>query len=438
LTTGGRTKCWGYNHYGELGNGTRAESSVPVNVSGLTTGGAAISVGSNVDVCALTTAGGVKCWGSNYYGGLGNGTWTDSSTPVNVTGLTSGVAQISAGGGTNCAVTSGGGAKCWGYDFDGELGNGLPRVDSSTPVDVSGLTSGVAQISAGGDHTCAVTTAGGAKCWGQDRSGQVGNGFFDGKIAHPVDVTGLTSGVAQISAGSFYTCAVTTGGGVECWGDNGSGQLGDGTTIDSSTPVDVTGLTSGVAQISAGGDHTCAVTTGGRVECWGDNGYGGLGNGTNRRSLIPTDVCGFPDPCPLPDAMIKLAGAASWTGAHRYNTNGAGQGVRVAGAPGKSKIFLLRVQNDGPAPDRFTVKGRKSNSTVIAQYLFGGTNVSAAVEAGTFETATLAPGSYSSTIKLVLKVRSGARKSTYTDLVTATSTTPSHQRDTVSAVLGIR
>jgi alpha-tubulin suppressor-like RCC1 family protein len=296
VTTGGGVICWGGNSYGELGYGIAGGySSTPVPVSGLASAAAAVSVGGS-HVCALTTGGAVKCWGFNGGGQLGNGSTTNSSSPVDVSGLTSGVAAVSAGGGYTCALTTAGGVKCWGSNSAGQLGNGCCS-DSSTPVNVSGLTSGVAAISAGAEHTCALTTGGGVKCWGRNLQGQLGNGTTTINscdcITTPVDVSGLTSGVAAVSAGQHHTCALTTGGGVKCWGGNGVGQLGNGTTTDSSTPVDVSGLTSGVAVVSAGDVHNCAVTTLGGAKCWGYNGYGQLGNSTFTDSHSPVDVVGL-------------------------------------------------------------------------------------------------------------------------------------------------
>ena len=235
MTTGGGVKCWGYNGSGQLGDGTTTTRTTPVDVSGLTSGVAAVSAG-YAHTCAVTTAGGVKCWGLNIWGQLGDGTNTSRTTPVDVSGLTSGVASIAAGSYHTCAVTTaGGGVKCWGYNSHGQLGDGTITY-RTTPVDVSGLTSGVASIAAGSDHTCAVTAAGGGvKCWGYNSHGQLGDGTITSRTT-PVDVSGLTSGVASIAAGSYHTCAVTTAGGMKCWGWNGYGQLGDGTTTDLWTP----------------------------------------------------------------------------------------------------------------------------------------------------------------------------------------------------------
>jgi len=193
-----------------------------------------VTVGSNT--CALTTAGGVKCWGGNRCGALGDGTTADKSTPVDVVGLGSGVAAIAAGGAHTCALTTGGGVKCWGDNGSGQLGDG-PFSDSWTPVDVVGLGSGVAAIAAGWQHTCALTSAGGVKCWGNNENGQLGDGTTGDKNT-PVDVVGLGSSMAAIAAGGAHTCALSTAGGVKCWGINYSGQLGDGTAWRT-TPVDV-------------------------------------------------------------------------------------------------------------------------------------------------------------------------------------------------------
>jgi len=183
------------------------------------------------------------------------------------------VAAISVGGYHTCALTTAGAVKCWGYNAYGQLGDNS-TANRSTPVDVVGFGSGAA-ISAGRVHTCALTTAGAVKCWGDNGFGQLGNNSATNRST-PVDVVGLGSGVTAISAGYQHTCALTTVGAVKCWGYNAYGQLGDNSTTQPSTPVDVVDLGSGVAAISAGESHTCALTTTGAVKCWGRNVYGSL------------------------------------------------------------------------------------------------------------------------------------------------------------------
>jgi len=291
LTTAGGVKCWGSNAGGQLGDGTTSYSWVPVDVTGLASGVAAISAGGGGHSCAVTTGGATKCWGDNSYGQLGDGTTTQRLTAVDVTGLTSGVVAISGGGGQTCALTTSGSVKCWGWNSAGQLGDGT-FTNRPTPVDVTGVTSGSAGIAAGADHTCALTTAGGVKCWGSNQTGALGDGTPVQRLT-AVDATGLTSGVAAASAGGVHTCALTTGGGVKCWGDNAYGQLGDGTWIDSPTAVDATGLISGVAAITGRLRHACALTTAGLVKCWGWNSVGQLGDGTTVDRPTSVDVTGL-------------------------------------------------------------------------------------------------------------------------------------------------
>jgi hypothetical protein len=144
---------------------------------------------------------------------------------------------VTAGNGHTCALTSEGGVKCWGQNIGGQLGDGSTTT-SSTPVDVVGLDSGVTAIAAGDTHTCALTTGGGVKCWGWNDTGQLGDGSTNFQIYTPVDVTGLTSGVTAIAAGYGHTCALISAG-VTCWGWNREGQLGDATTTNSTVPIAV-------------------------------------------------------------------------------------------------------------------------------------------------------------------------------------------------------
>ena len=183
--------CWGDNEFGALGNGTTTNPVAPVEVAGLSNGVAAIAVGW-YHTCALTAVGGIKCWGDNEYGQLGDGTTTHRRMPVEVAGLSSNVVAIAAGSSHTCALTAAGGVKCWGYNFYGQLGDGT-KTDRLTPVDVFGLSSGISAIAAGGDHTCALTAAGGVKCWGDNFLGALRR-WYDGG---PTDAGGCLRAVQR-------------------------------------------------------------------------------------------------------------------------------------------------------------------------------------------------------------------------------------------------
>jgi alpha-tubulin suppressor-like RCC1 family protein len=287
VSVGGAAMCWGSGEAGKLGNGTTKNSTVPLPASGLSSGVTMVSAGSGHS-CAVTSAGAAKCWGRNTQGALGNHTdGPFSPIPIDVSGLSSGVVDIAAGNGFTCAVQAGA-AKCWGWNYYGTLGNGTKN-DSEVPVTVAGLSSGVVAITAGGEHACAVTATGAARCWGANFLGSLGDGTQTESTV-PVAVSGLSSGVVAISAGAVHTCAVTSTGAAKCWGANFHGQLGNGTTADSSVPVGVGGLSSGVVEIGTGDLHTCARTSGGAVKCWGWNHYGEVGNGTTQESTVPVIV----------------------------------------------------------------------------------------------------------------------------------------------------
>lgn len=324
LTSAGGAKCWGWNIFGQLGNGRTTLRTAPVDVTGLTGGVAALATGGD-HTCALTSAGAATCWGFNGYGQLGDGTIVDHRTAMDVSGLETGVAALAAGKNHTCALTGAGGVKCWGRNEYGQLGDGT--TDSrSAPVDVSGLASGVAALAAGTSHTCAVTSAGGVKCWGYNLFGQLGDGTTSDQPI-PVDVSGLTSGVTALAMGDAHTCAVTDTGGVKCWGFNHLGQLGNGTTMTSGTPVDVSGLASGVTAVAAGNWHTCALTQTGGVMCWGDNLYGALGDGTTvSRSRTPVDVSGLASGVAAIAAGGRFACAVTHAGGVKcWGDNGFGQ-----------------------------------------------------------------------------------------------------------------
>jgi alpha-tubulin suppressor-like RCC1 family protein len=354
LTPSNGVKCWGANTYGQLGNESTADSSVPVNVKGLTSGVIQIVTG-GAHACALTASRSVKCWGQNTAGQLGNNSTTNSSVPVDVSSLTNSTGTISAGSQHTCANNVNGGVKCWGSNEYGQLGNGSTN-NSAIPVDVSGLDIYVRDLSAGGGHTCVITygqgglnlkggggdPGGAAKCWGKNDYGQLGNGKNMNSLV-PVDVNGLTSFVYNVSTGKNHTCSrvldttlnkfilkcwgsneegqlgigssnvpISASGAVEplitlsagylhtcgitlenkaakCWGSNTFGQLGNNSASNSNVPVNVDGLTSGVSNLSGGASHTCASTSSG-IKCWGANDKGQLGNCTTKDSLVPVDV----------------------------------------------------------------------------------------------------------------------------------------------------
>jgi alpha-tubulin suppressor-like RCC1 family protein len=240
--------------------------------------------------CALVV-GGVRCWGWNADGQLGDGSKVMRTTPVAVSGLGSGVRAVVTGTSHTCALTDGGAVQCWGDNRYGQLGDGT-TTDRTTPVNVLGLSSGVQAIAAGGYHTCALTTAGPVKCWGANASGQLGDGTTIQRTV-PVDVAGLVSGVNAIGAGGSHTCALAGDDGIQCWGDNGHGQLGDGTTALRTTPVAVIGLNGGADAVDAGRRHTCAVVQEDQLTCWGRNEYGQLGDGSTENRTIPVHVAGF-------------------------------------------------------------------------------------------------------------------------------------------------
>jgi len=295
LSDVGGVMCWGSNSHGQLGTGSLSPEKVPepVQVVGLTSGVVGITAGFHHS-CAITSAGAVLCWGRNSEGQLGNGTEVNSSVPVPVSGLTSGIVAVEGGSFHTCALTSGGAMCCWGCNWYGELGDSTSN-SKTVPTDVTGLSAGVKMISTGWHHSCAINSAGAALCWGVNAYWQLGDGTNVNKNS-PNQVTGLTSGVRLISAGYYQDCAHTTSNQTYCWGSNPRGQVGDGTIETRSTPVLVSVLTSSLGMISADVEQTCAVTSNDEAYCWGLNDYGQVGVGTidGLGVWVPTKVVGFP------------------------------------------------------------------------------------------------------------------------------------------------
>ncbi|MGQ0846315.1 MAG: RCC1 domain-containing protein [Sporichthyaceae bacterium] len=295
ITRDASMACWGWNNFGQLGSGTTAPSRIPVEVQGLGAKVASISLG-GYHSCAVLVTGAATCWGMNGNGALGDGTLESKPLPLVPEGLGAGVTSLAAGYTHTCAVVSGA-AKCWGLNYHGQLGDGS-TTGSLTPIAVKGL-SDVASLSAGEQHTCAVLTDGSAKCWGDNTHGQLGDGSYTDRLV-PTAVDGLTDGAKSISAGMNHTCArveVADHVGAKCWGRNASGQLGNGTATlkGLAKPVEVEGLPAdqNVSSVEAGGGHSCASLADGSGWCWGFNESGQVGDGSWDGRVSPTPVRGL-------------------------------------------------------------------------------------------------------------------------------------------------
>jgi alpha-tubulin suppressor-like RCC1 family protein len=313
VTTTGQGWCWGTDVFGSAGNGrdlgdfcfpypdescdNGPDQFAPVPVAGGLTF-KQVSNGFNHS-CGVTTSGEAWCWGANANGQLGTpasagltGRCTDfafgffpcSDAPVLVLGgLT--FKQIAVGYWHSCGVTTAGKAYCWGYNGAGQLGDGT-QAERHTPTPVAGNLT-FASVSSHFEHTCGLTTSGAAYCWGQNQFGRLGDGTQQLRRV-PRKVLGLPA-VKRVTAGGYHSCAVATSGAAYCWGWNNFGYVGDGTTTMRLTAVPVAGART-YKMIEAGWQHSCAVTTGGDAFCWGYNGNGEVGDGTTSHRLVPTAV----------------------------------------------------------------------------------------------------------------------------------------------------
>ncbi len=289
----GRVKCWGANWHGQVGDGSTSHQYTPVDVD-TTDWFVSVSAG-KFHTCGVNQESRVKCWGYNKSGQLGDTTTTQRVRPVYVAKAGFGYTAVSLGGLHSCALKSGGAVKCWGENKDSQLGDGS-RQDAYTPVDVSGLTSGVTAISGGGYFTCALVGSTNLKCWGSNWAGQVGIGATSNRVPTPTDVIGFSGTILGISTGDSHACAATSAGALKCWGSNAFGQIGDGTAAMRLAPTGVLNLSNGMVGVAAGGMHSCGLTASGRVKCWGFNRHGELGDGSNENRLAPVDVVGLPGP----------------------------------------------------------------------------------------------------------------------------------------------
>ncbi len=236
--------------------------------------------------CAIQSNGNLVCWGANANGQIGDGTYTQRPRPTRV--MIGMVTDVSSGRAHTCAVRGDNSAWCWGDGTDGKLGDGTASGMTNMPVHVMGTgPSGarMVQVGAGDNFSCGRTSAGLVQCWGNNGFGQLGNGTTASSNT-PVNVSLGSLRAMDLSVGRQHACIVTTGGAVACWGHNAQGQLGLGnTTIYFTTPQ--TSMVTGAIGVSAGAFHTCAVRTAGDVRCFGDNMHGQLGNGSLVASSTP-------------------------------------------------------------------------------------------------------------------------------------------------------
>jgi len=280
-------QCWGDNSFGQLGDGTTTDRLTMTEV-GLDAARTAVSISSGKDhTCSILDNGELQCWGRNNFGQLGDGTDTQSNSPVGAS-LSGGVpVQVSSGDWHTCAIMDDASLQCWGRNTDGQLGDGT-NVDSSTPVTVS-IGENVLAVSTGARHTCAVTQSWALKCWGDNSNGQLGIGSTTSSNT-PSTVTVGGNAVA-VSAGGSHTCVLLDGNGVKCWGENSNGQLGDGGTNQQNDASTVVITLTGAISIDSGQSHTCAVDSSGSLHCWGDSEDGQVGDGsTSDQVSSPTEI----------------------------------------------------------------------------------------------------------------------------------------------------
>jgi len=274
----GSVSCWGYNAKGQLGNGLTANSALPVSVIDLPGPARTISAGAS-HTCAILVDKSAYCWGANEHGQLGNGTQTAWTRPVKVSNLDQGVSSISAGTDNTCAVATDGAAKCWGDNGLAALGTGS-FASSTTPVQVSGLSTGTRTIASSFGWSCAIS-GGGLVCWGAVAS------TLDptqSNVATPFPVIGMPFGLMQIDIHAdenafIHGCGVADHGQATCWGRNSDGMLGSGSLGSQLTQVEVQGLGGPTRHISVGKAHSCALGVDEKIRCWGNDYFGQVGNG---------------------------------------------------------------------------------------------------------------------------------------------------------------
>ena len=293
LTDKQTVECRGQNIFGQLGISScdwGRPSATPVTGQA---GPARQIAAGRVHTCALLTDGQIACWGLNNNGQLGDGTGGGSGdvrkAPALVVGLPGPARQVVAGRYHSCALLEDGTLHCWGSNQKGQLGTGFDGatlVMSAVPMPVAGLAAGVVKLTAGAYHTCALLKGGQAACWGDNQSGQLGDGTRVSRT-RPTPTKKLAGTAVFLTAGDFHTCALLQEGTYTCWGANRAGQLGTGNTRDVNAPSRPEKLPGKARYLTAGTGHTCALLEGGKIACWGGNRRGQLGLQGKSLALAP-------------------------------------------------------------------------------------------------------------------------------------------------------
>ncbi len=292
--TDGTVQCWGDGATGQLGDGQTGSghsSATPGPVEGVS---GATDLACGPSHCCAVANGAVLCWGDNEFGGSSPAAAAKTLVkPTAVPEIADAVA-VAAGGYHSCAIVGGGAVKCWGLGTAGQLGDGLANIPKAVVKAKLGAAAATV-IVAGPNHTCVRTATGTGLCWGYNEDGELGdgNGGTSKEADTPVVISGL-QGIATLSAGENHGCAIVVGGSVRCWGKQSSGQLGTGGGNSYYSTPQVVALDSATA-IAAGGSHSCAAVTGGGLWCWGGNGNGQLGLPAAASNAFPAELKGFGD-----------------------------------------------------------------------------------------------------------------------------------------------
>ena len=443
----GAVRCWGAGGNGRLGLGDSenrgelpGEMGEALPAVDLGTDRTAVDVtAGQAHTCAILDDGAVKCWGANGNGQLGIGDAEDrgdgpgemgDALPAVNLGAGRTAVAISAGNRHTCAVLDDATVKCWGNGTNGRLGQGSTahvgdgpgEMGDALPAVSLGTGRTATAVSAGGQHTCALLDDATVKCWGSGQAGRLGTGAVDSRGDNPGEMgdalpavpLGSLRTATSVSAGYGHTCVRLDDATVKCFGLNGGGQLGQGSTTakgdgpnelgDALPPVALgTGRT--VVAVTTGEMHSCARLDDGTVKCFGDNVAGqlGLGDTADRGdqagemgdALPAVDLGTGVVPLLRPDLLVRLV-ADPWIGDGVYNISGNNQTLPVVVPTNASVTLRLRFENDGNRPDDLEVKGVARTTSFKLKYTVGPadhtSNVTEAVVTGSFRFVGVDPG----------------------------------------------